>query len=115
MAQQTDLEVNQGATYLVPFVCEVDDAIPDFSGWYIKFLVKKNFTDDNADAIINETIIPDPVTGEGAMTLEDEDTAEYEAGDYLYQGVVVDGDGNVAKTIVGTFRVLDTVYKGPIT
>jgi hypothetical protein len=114
MAQKTTLDLFQGATYIVPFQCEIDEAVPDYTGWVIKFIVKKRLTDANDDALINQTVSPDPLSGEATITLTDEMTAAYPVGTYIYQGVVIDSDGNVAKTELGTFVVKDTAYKGAI-
>lgn len=114
MAKQEVLEIMQGATSLLPFTCFSDEDDPDFTGWKVIFVAKKSFDDDNADALINFELEPDPVTGLATQKLTDEDTADYEVGEYIYQAIVVDDAGNVGKSETGSLFVVATAYKGAI-
>lgn len=111
MGRKTVLGLKQGGTYTVPFSVE-EDGVVDFTGWKVYFIVKKDLSTSNADAIINETIDIDSVTGAGSFILSDEETAQMTVGSYIYGAKVVDSDGNVAHTDVGTFIVEAVAYEG---
>jgi hypothetical protein len=115
MATKTTLEIIQGTTAIFPFECSsADDPSPDFTGWRVILMVKKNTGQDNADALINEDLTVDPVSGIANRTFTDEETAAFEVGTYVGQAVVVDGDGNVGKTQLFDLVVKDTTYKGAV-
>lgn len=116
MAVNTNLEVPQGSTWILAFECEdPTDPSPDFTGWRVKFIAKKQLSDVNADALFNIEVTPDPVSGSAQHTFTDEDTTDFDAGTYIYQGIAIDADGNVGKSQLATLVVIDTAYKGAIT
>jgi hypothetical protein len=90
-----------------------DDSIIDFTGWKVYFIVKKTLATDNIDAIIDEVMDVDPVSGVCSFTNSDETTAGFAVGNYICGSKVVDADGNVAHTDVDVFIVRDVAYKGP--
>ncbi len=114
MAKKTVLGLKQGGTYTIPFAAE-EDGVADYTGWKVYFIVKKDLDTDNANAIIDEIVELDGVTGEGSFVLSDEETAEMTPGEYIYGAKLVDNLGNVAHTDVGVFIVEAVAYKGATT
>lgn len=111
MAKKTVLGLKQGGTYTVPFAAE-EAGVVDYTGWKVYFIVKPTLDSDNSQAIIDETVSLDSVTGEGSFILSDEETAAMAVGEYIYGAKLVDNLGNVAHTDVGVFIVEAVAYKG---
>ena len=112
MAKTQTLSFPQGASYLIPFQCRsVGAETTDWTGWRVLFVVKKNLTDDDAAALINQTIVPDPTTGYNELLLNGDETYEFAVGRYYYQAVVIDATGTVGKSEVGMFVVEETTLR----
>ena len=114
MATKTTLTMKEGATYILSFIADSNEATPNFTGWVVHFIVKKTLKTSNADAIINQNIAVNATTGLAEHTFSDETTATWGLGSYVYAAAVVDADGQVAKTENGKFVVEESAYIGAI-
>ncbi len=113
MATKTTLSTIQGATYIAAFTAD-DGPGSDYTGWKVRFIVKKSLTTPNAQAIINQEFAVDPASGLAQYTFSDEISADWPVGSYVYAGVLIDAAGNVGKTENGVFIVEASAYQGAI-
>lgn len=112
MAKTQTLSFPQGASYLIPFQCRSRGSTPaNYTGWKILFVVKKNLTDSDDAALINQLIVPASDTGYNELLLNGDETYEFPVGRYYYQAVVVDATGTVGKSEVGLFVVEETTLR----
>lgn len=112
MAKTQTLSFPQGASYLIPFQCRSRGSTPaNYTGWKILFVVKKNLTDGDDAALINQLIVPASDTGYNELLLNGDETYEFPVGRYYYQAVVVDATGTVGKSEVGLFVVEETTLR----
>lgn len=111
MAKKTVLECKQGQTY-IRNVWLVGKGVTDYTGYSVRFMVKKDFSLENSAAIIDQILTPDPVTGKAQVFCSDEVTADFIPDSYKYQAKLVDPSGRVRLTDVGEFIVKDVLIKG---
>lgn len=121
MAKAQTLNFPKGASYMIPFQFRSPgNDVGDWTGWRVYFIVKKQLSDPDTAALVNQTIIADPSTGYNELVLSGTETNAYPVGRYFYQATVVDGTGTVGKSEIGAFIVEETTllsdagdYEGP--
>jgi len=112
MANKTKLEYKRSNTWLIPFQLTTAFPSPDYTGWRIEFMVKRNKTDSNEDAIFKYDIIPNSITGYGELIIEDEVTATYPVGSFFYDAKVIDADGRAGSSDIEDFVIQAVVNEG---
>lgn len=119
MVQKTVMELDQGQTFLQPFELEgtLDNGTPvtDFTGYKVRFVIKKNFDLLDTDALFIATEDPDPVEGTGQFSAISDITKTWEPGNYKYQGKLKSPSGTVLYTETGDFIVKPVIAESVIT
>ena len=83
-----------------------DGVAIDITGYTIKFTVKENKDDTQANAIIKKVVTThsDPTNGITAVTLSTSDT-DLTVKDYYYDFEMEDASGNITTFLEGIFRI----------
>lgn len=91
--------------YILPVTIDVGGTAVDLTGKTVKFQVTKSANDpvDRAEFTVTQTSHTSPTTGETTITIP---RAELDtAGKFVYRLWIVDGSGNVSKTLYGELQV----------
>lgn len=87
------------------------------TGWALSYMLKRNFTDADSDALITKTTaagsiaLTTPASGIVTVTITDTDTENLEEGVPYYQELKRTGDGVEAILSQGQVRLRQSVHK----
>lgn len=96
-----DLVIQKGMSRAYEVRITKDDVVEDITGWTIIFMVKKNLTDSDAEAVINKTITAhsDPTQGKSLIRLNPTDT-DIPARSYYYSIKFIDNESPANKGVI---------------
>lgn len=113
MAASTTITIKRNNDRNLQVSVVKDGVAVDITDWVIRFAVKVNQNDSDADAIINEVAtITDAVGGEATIAIAAADTANVATGPYFYDILAVDDQGKRQSSQTGTFNLLQEITDG---
>lgn len=88
-----------------------DGSAVNITGWSIRFTVKKNATDTDAQAIINKLITShtDATNGVTQIPINASDTETRDVGNYYFDVMVKDASDKVHSSNTGTFAIVQEI------
>ena len=114
MANKTDLEIKRGSTYETDLIATTEDGVAvNLTGWKIRFMVKRNITDGDGQALLDVSLstFTDPTNGKTTFSIPAATTAQLPAGTFVYAYQVIDATGNVAESQSGQCIVTPDVIQ----
>lgn len=115
MAVKTDITIKRGSTYQQNLEAEDSSGNPiDLDGWSLRFMVKRDIRDDDAAAVIDETLTASiPTTGGlASFIIQASLTKDFPVGQFIYAYQIIDGNGVVAETDAAQCTILADVIQG---
>lgn len=110
----TTISIKRNNDSALSLTVKKDGTAENITGWTIKFSVKENRNDIDADAIIFKTVTShtNPTSGLSAIPIDADDTKDKEIGDYYYDILFIDDLGKRQSTATGTFRIVQEITDG---
>jgi hypothetical protein len=86
----------------------------DITGWTVYFVVKRQFSDPDADAVISKTVTvhTDPTQGETTIVLETTDTENIPEGVYRYSIRILTPAGKLYTLMRGDYKIEEVADMG---